>query len=1048
MHSFQGGETRLGARRSLGGGLHVVLGALVFLLGGLLFPALFPGGAGAQTVPPHLEYRTFETPHFKVVYARGLREVALRAAAHAEEGHGVLSREFFEPPEQKIELLITDHTDLSNGFARSTPVPRIVLWVRPPMDATALSQFDEWLGFVTIHELAHVFHLERTGTLGRALRRVFGRPPAAWPFFQGYLLPQWAVEGVAVQVESRHTDGGRLHGTSLDATVRAQALGTGVDDLGRALGRSPQWPAGDRPYIYGSLFFEWLDDRHGAGTTVAILDDLARQWVPYRLNAPARTATGHSLDELWEEWVASVEEEASRRDGLADIGAPVELLTHAARTAVHPAPEPSGNGLVYLRADGRSEVRLVHRGADGEESTLTRWNSVSRPVWTPTGAILASQLEFQDPWRLRGDLFRIRPGGRTERLTRDARISHVDAHPRSGEIVAVQEGGGTNRLVFLSPEGEEIGVLREADPAVHWAYPRWSPGGEWLAVVRHRRGGANTIVLMEVGGAAHGEGVGAGEGGANAPGVPDTELLAEETALHTTPAWSPDGRWVLWASNRDGAMNLFAREVAEGIPAGPLRQVTTTPSGAMYPASDAEGRWIYLSVLGEDGWDLARIPLDPARWIDPLPVASRVLRPPAADVGAGHGPPPAEVTREDRPWSPLGSLLPRYWLPWIGASESIGEVEVLAPTLGIETAGQDLVGRHAWSLLASAAPTGSHPRPRVRLLWRNAALGMPVLRFQAEQRFVPVGRAIAAGPPPDTLHIVSRERIAGVDAELVRRRMRSSASFSVGLRYIHEHRGLFDLDGEEATNVGLARPDRRLLEARTFAGWSTLRQHALSISLEEGVATGLQLRRRWDRGPFPEEDPEGAPGVSPGAVLDEVIVTARAFRPIPIPAFARGAVGVRGAVGAARGTGVGTGHFRIGGGGGGGEGWGGFTRETERPLFGVRGYPRGIVSGDRAWSAALEARLPLALLNRGRGALPVHVDRLAGGVFLEAAGAGRPDPPGGTVRSWDRRASAGVEAVLSGTLLFRESGRLRAGVAFPLENGASPGFYLHSDWAF
>ncbi|MEX0843393.1 MAG: hypothetical protein WD120_03510, partial [Gemmatimonadota bacterium] len=240
----------------------MLVGLLVFL-GSLVAPVVSGGGARAQTVPAHLDYRTFETPHFDVVYPEGLREVALRAAAHAEEGYRLLSEDFFEPPSEKIELLVTDHTDLSNGFARSTPSPRIVLWVRPPMDATALSQFDEWLGFVTVHELAHILYLEQTGALGRALRRVLGRPPVAWPFFQGYLLPQWAVEGVAVQAESHHTEGGRLHGTAFDATVRAQALGEGVDDLGRALGRSPQWPAGDRPYIYGSLFFEWLDHRFG-----------------------------------------------------------------------------------------------------------------------------------------------------------------------------------------------------------------------------------------------------------------------------------------------------------------------------------------------------------------------------------------------------------------------------------------------------------------------------------------------------------------------------------------------------------------------------------------------------------------------------------------------------------------------------------------------------------------------------------------------------------------------------------------------------------------
>ena len=207
-----------GARRWTGRGLQA--GAVAVLRRGAVLATilvlLLPGPASAQlqVARPDASYRTFDTDHFRVVYVEGLEEVARRAARHAEEAHRTLTESFFPPPDRRIEILVTDHNDVSNGFAMVAPSPRMILWVRPPMDGTALSHFDDWIRVVTVHELAHVFHLEHTGPLGRISRKVFGRAPRSWPFFTGFYLPRWAVEGVAVQIETAHTDGvsGLLHG--------------------------------------------------------------------------------------------------------------------------------------------------------------------------------------------------------------------------------------------------------------------------------------------------------------------------------------------------------------------------------------------------------------------------------------------------------------------------------------------------------------------------------------------------------------------------------------------------------------------------------------------------------------------------------------------------------------------------------------------------------------------------------------------------------------------------------------------------------------------
>jgi hypothetical protein len=1009
----------------------------------LLWPVAAPSLEG-QSVPPHVGYRTFDTPHFTVVYAEGLREVALRSAAHAEEGHRILRETFLPAPRGRIELLVTDHADLANGFAMTSPRPRIVVWARPPMDAAALSHFDDWIGLVSMHELAHVFHLEHAGLPGRALRRVFGRPSRAWPFFPGHLLPTWAIEGSAVHFETVLTGGGRLHGTHHQSTVRAQALDGGVETLDQALGRSPAWPGAARPYVYGSLFFEWLERRYGPGAVGTFLREAGEQWIPYRLDPPARAATGRSLAELWEEWRTEVEADARERMA-RKVPDGAELLTRQARSALHPAPHPSGTGLAYLRADGRSDGRFVLLEPGGGERTLARWNDQSRAVWTPDGSLLATQPEFVDRWHLRQDVYRIDPGGAVRRLTRGLRVSHVDAHPVDGRIVGVQEVDGTTRLILLSPDGDVRDILREADLAVHWAFPRWSPDGEVVAAVRWRRGGWSSVVLIRPGEAASTE-----------------RVLVEGRSLYAGPVWSPDGSWLLWASDRDGAFNIYAQRFEEGRPAGSVRQVTRSLSGAIHPAVDPEGRWIYHSRLGGAGWDLARVPFDPDAWFDPAEPDPRFHAPDPEDGRAAEGagttaaprdPPPAPIVREDRPWRATRSLLPGHWLPIHEPPERTGDVEVLPRAFGIETSGHDLVGRHRWSFRSTLPLPGLDPRPEAEARWRWSGLGQPAVVLGASQRLFPMAPVPAPETPGDTLYPLARERSFGVDVELVRQRVRSVAVLSTGVREVRQHRTLREAGGETSERFRFSRPDRTLTELRGSLGVSTLRSYPFSVSPEEGATLTVQGRRRWERAL-----PDSLAGVTgQDGSFDEAIVVGRAFRPVsfpgPVPRFARTALGVRGAVGIARGPGAGPGHFRIGGGGGGGDGLAGFTWGGPNPVFSVRGFPRGVALGDRAWAAGAELRVPLANLHRGRDSLPLHLDRLAAAVFVDAAGAGRPGsggPEGAAApgRTWERRGSTGVEVALTHSRLFGDLSRIRTGIAFPLTPVARPGVYVQAGWSF
>ena len=206
--------------------------AAIVVLGGT------PGPAAAQVLPDEA-WRPLETAHFRIAFPEHLEELARRAGTVAERAHEALSATFRAGPGGTIDIVLTDHVDVSNGSARVSPSNRIVLHARPPPDHLALGYFDDWLELLVVHELAHVFHLDYTGWFGRFFRALFGRQPSILTFPDSN-VPGWVIEGLATWYESALTPGGRVHGTYHEMVLRTAALEGRFESLGTAGGYSPQ----------------------------------------------------------------------------------------------------------------------------------------------------------------------------------------------------------------------------------------------------------------------------------------------------------------------------------------------------------------------------------------------------------------------------------------------------------------------------------------------------------------------------------------------------------------------------------------------------------------------------------------------------------------------------------------------------------------------------------------------------------------------------------------------------------------------------------------
>jgi Tol biopolymer transport system component len=984
-----------------------------------------PVAAGGQ-LPPDESWRTLETDHFRITYPAGLQDLARRAGDRAETAWAALSERFVDPPSGKVDLVVTDHADMSNGFSRVYPSRRIVVFAPPPLDGFGLPHMDEWMELVVTHELVHIFHGDYATGLGGALRKLFGRVPLLWPFFPGMASPGWTVEGVATFYESALTQAGRVRGSFHEMVLRTAVLEGRFEGIDQSSGDSPVWPGGQRYYVYGSLFLNHLLHLHGEEAMGAFVKAMAGQWIPYRLNSAAEDAFGVSFSVAWEDWRRELEVRyGALKDSLA-ARAPLtqgETLTEGGYYARDPEPAPDGRVLAFARLDGRSDpqVSLLDLTSGGEEK-LARTNSLSTLAWTPAGQVLFTQIDYTDSYRLRQDLYVVEGDGMVTRLTEGARLDHPDVAPQGGQAVAVQEEGGSTRLVLVDLASGSVSPLGGYETQELWAYPRWSPDGRWIAASRWRAGAFYDVVLLTSSGEVVWE-------------------VTRDRAIDNAPAWSPDGRWLLWASDRSGIPNLYSVPVdpASGEP-GPVRQITNVLGGASDPAVDPEGQWIYFSSYHADGWHIGRVPFQPDEWFEPFPLHPRFH----GEVDPARF--EARAAGVEGRYNPLTTLAPRYWAPEFRESDHVGAVQVLKPGFGLRTSGEDLVGRHAYS--ASLAFSGGAGTFNGGASYTFAGLASPVFGVAASQTYdadARPWRGIDREGDTISLYLVERERVVGAGTTFFRRRARTVSSLGLSASHVWEHRFFLDESLEKRPEFPHRRPDVRLAEGRATVSFANARRFPFSVSPEDG--TGLFVRARVRRDLSLADSLRGAVGWDRG--FRDVVGQAALYKGFRGPGFGNHVLGLRVSGGLASGPGAHAFHYEVGGATG-GDLPVQFVDVGHGLLFPVRGYSTASRWGRHAWTATLEYRFPLRMINRGRGLLPWHVDWLAGTLFVDGGNAWGPELglQGFDNPMRDPLAAVGGELVIRSLALWFQTLDLRLGAALPLVEGRGLNSYVRVGVAF
>jgi Tol biopolymer transport system component/tRNA A-37 threonylcarbamoyl transferase component Bud32 len=239
-----------------------------------------------------------------------------------------------------------------------------------------------------------------------------------------------------------------------------------------------------------------------------------------------------------------------------------------------PRFSPDGQTVAFARGLGRGAGIYVVSIAGGKPKRLTYEDAFAfRLTWTPDGAyIIFGSLALG----YKSSLWKVRAsGGQPEPLPVGQENAESPSISRDGRrLVYTQKEGRTNIWRYEVPRtaGRNEPPTKFFSSTFSNADPQFSPDGKRIVFASNRSGSWEIWVC-------------------DSDGSNPTQLTLFEGPTVSRPRWSPDGRQIGFDAYLERQMAIYVVSVEGGQP----RRLATDPSNESAPSWSRDGKWIYFS---------------------------------------------------------------------------------------------------------------------------------------------------------------------------------------------------------------------------------------------------------------------------------------------------------------------------------------------------------------------------------------------------------------------------------------------------------------------
>ncbi|HMS65202.1 MAG TPA: biopolymer transporter Tol [Ignavibacteria bacterium] len=549
---------------------------------------------------PELDWFTIETKHFYINYHSGTERTANTVAKIAEEIYGPITSLYKYEPDEKVNFIINDVSDIANG-ATDYYGNRIEIF------ATALD-YDlrgthNWLRNVVTHEFTHAVQIQCAMKYSRKMPAIYFqwlgyeneiRPDVLYGYpniivsypLSGVGVPAWFAEGTSqyqrqqlsyeqwdshrdMILRSYIEDGnllswGEMGQFSSITSLKAES----IYNLGYGLTRYIAWKYGEDKLRLITLH----------------LGDLGT----FSMDKAIKDAIGIDGKELYNQWVSFLKKDYEsklvnvKKDSV--VGSIIEKTGFA---NYNPQFSPDGKKITYLSNqdfDYGSTGMYIYDIAKKEAEYVTAPVSTNYS-WSPDGKkiIFAKRNTPQTIHHSTVyDLYEYNVKAKIEkRLTTNLRAYSPSYSPDGKLICFVVNKDGTLNLEIADADGTNYDPITAFNNGEQVYNPKFSKDGKKIIFdFSFEESRKLAEIEIETGKINY--------------------LLDDPGVDYRNPSYSIDGKKLYFSSNRTGIFNIYSMDLENND----VKQLTNVLGGAFMPSVDTSGNLAY-SLYTSTGYKIA-----------------------------------------------------------------------------------------------------------------------------------------------------------------------------------------------------------------------------------------------------------------------------------------------------------------------------------------------------------------------------------------------------------------------------------------------------------